>query len=75
LFDGEKTVLFWVGLGIVGLASTFYLFNSLWSIVIRFLRGYDLSYYYWQVSNIVSGIAFTLIGLYMMKSGAKKERE
>lgn len=75
MFGGEKTVLFWVGLGIVGFASTFYLFNSLWSIATAFLRGWDPPWYYWEVPNIVGGIAFTLIGLYMMKSGVKKEKE
>jgi hypothetical protein len=73
LFNGEKTVLFWVGLVIVAFASTTLLFNPLWNVVQDSFRGYGFEELKFQVPNFVSGIAFTLVGLYMMKSGVKKK--
>jgi len=73
LFDGEKTVLFWVGLVILGFSSTFFLFNSLWNFYTWGLPPFRMLTY--QVPNIVMGIVFMLIGLYMMKSGVKKKEE
>jgi len=76
LFEGEKTVLFWVGLGILGFASTFLLFNTLWNVAYRGFRGWDvfptLSY---SVPTLAQGVIFSLIGFYMMKSGVKKREE
>jgi len=70
LFEGDKTLVFWIGLIILGLASVG-LFGIFWIVVIYpanrmgFLKG--------LVPLIVGGVVFTLIGLYMMKSGVKKE--
>jgi hypothetical protein len=76
MFEGEKTALFWIGLGILGFASTFILFNSLWNVVLQGLQGrnafLELQY---QVPHLADGIVFTLIGLYMMKSGVKKREK
>jgi uncharacterized integral membrane protein len=71
MFEGEKTWVFWVGLVMLTLAFLV-LFQMLWSWA-------TYSYYpseYWKsmVPFIVGAIAFILIGLYMMKSGVKKEQ-
>ncbi len=81
LFNGEKTSLYWVGLIIVGFASLV-LFASVWQFIVSYMNYLSYSslhpstYYYFQsyVPIIVGGIIFMLIGLYMMKSGAKKEQ-
>ena len=71
LFAGEKQGLFWVGLAILGLASVI-LFAMLWQFA--FIEWYhDVS---WMIRQsfplIVGAVVFIFIGLYMMKSGAKK---
>ena len=74
LFRGEKTSLFWIGLIILSLASVI-VFAVVWS-----MRNYSSLPYnlYYSVENnlpvIVGGIVFILIGLVMMKSGARKEK-
>ena len=76
MFKGERTALFWIGLVIVAFASTTLLFNSLWSVVVDYMNypgPHWVSYLRYQVPNFVSGITFTLIGLYMMKSGVKRK--
>ncbi|MCZ2856629.1 MAG: hypothetical protein O2U62_06015, partial [Candidatus Bathyarchaeota archaeon] len=74
VFEGEKTIIFWIGLIILGLASVG-LFGILWMIAIW--DGYRdiFSYFKYQVPLVVGGITFMLIGLYMMKSGVKKRAE
>jgi len=68
MFEGEKTLVFWVGLILLGLASVG-LFAILWSYIV-----YPSEYYLRSsVPVIVGGIVFILIGLYMMKSGAERE--
>jgi len=76
LLKGEKTYLFWAGLLIMSLASVI-LFSVIWS-----LRNYSSSlpyaynYYSYLDSSvpvIVGSTVFVLVGLYMMKSGVKKE--
>jgi hypothetical protein len=64
MFKGEKTRMFWVGLTILGLAST-----VLFSIIWYFHRNWM-----YQVPPIVGSIVFMLIGLYMMKSGVQEEK-
>jgi predicted membrane protein len=74
LFEGEKSSLFWAGLIILSLASVI-LFSVIWSY-----RSYA-SLLYNSFGNfflnsfplILGAIVFILIGLYMMKSGVKKE--
>jgi hypothetical protein len=76
LFRGEKTSLFWAGLIILSFASVF-LFAVIWG-----MRNYSSSpplynsYYYLEnsIPVIVGAIVFILIGLVMMKSGARKEK-
>ena len=73
MFEGEKTIVFWIGLIILGLASV-YLFGLLWTITAW--DGY-MNPFRWlkqAVPLIVGGIVFILIGLYMMKSGVKKRK-
>jgi xanthine/uracil permease len=72
MLEGEKTRVFWWGLIIFGLALSG-LFATLWYMFI-FSYGYD---YYWRFFTplIFGSIVFLLIGLYMMKSGVRKEKE
>lgn len=74
MFEGEKTFIFWIGLIILGLASVG-VFGILWMIAIW--NGYMDRFRMLEqaVPVIVGGVVFILIGLYMMKSGAKKEVE
>jgi hypothetical protein len=71
VFEGEKTLVFWVGLIILGLASVG-LFGILWMMAIW--NGYmdRLTMVKQAVPVLVGGIVFILIGLYMMRSGVKK---
>jgi hypothetical protein len=71
VFEGEKTVVFWIGLIIVGAASVA-LFGILWMIVIWNGQTDRLGLPY-QAANVV-GFIVILIGFYMMKSGTEKER-
>jgi len=72
MFEGEKTILFWIGLIILGLASVS-LFGILWMLAVW--NGYmdRFSMLKYQVPTIVGGVVFILIGLYMMKSGVKRK--
>jgi len=75
LFEGEKTSVFWAGLIFVGVASVI-LFQTVWGL--RFYT-YMISeglgdYIVNMIPNIVGSIVFVLIGLYMMKSGVKKNQ-
>jgi len=74
MFEGEKALVFWIGLIILGLASVG-LFGILWMIAVW--DGYMDPFRMLKqaVPVIVGGIVFIFIGLYMMKSGVKKERE
>lgn len=72
MFEGEKTLVFWIGLIILGLASVG-LFGILWMMAVW--NGYidRFTMLKQAVPVIVGGVVFILIGLYMMKSGVKKK--
>jgi hypothetical protein len=73
LFQGEKTLVFLVGLIILGLASVV-LFTIIWFNAIIALKVIPYSIgpsFEFQVPFIVAAIVFILIGFYMMKSGVK----
>jgi len=72
MFEGEKTYVFWIGLIILALASVG-LFGILWMIAVW--NGYmdRFAMLKQAVPVIVGGVVFTLIGLFMMKSGVKRE--
>lgn len=74
MFEGEKTLVFWIGLIILGLASVG-LFGILWMMAVW--NGYldRFTMLKQAVPVIVGGAVFILIGLYMMKSGVKKKEE
>jgi len=74
MFEGEKTIVFWIGLIILGLASVG-LFGVLWMIGIW--DGYIDRWAMLKqaVPVLVGGVVFILIGLYMMKSGVEKKEE
>jgi len=73
LFKGEKTNLFWAGSLIVGLAS-WLIFTAVWSLQ-TYLPFVSDNLRWWIQSNVpyvVGSAVFILIGLFMMKSGVKK---
>ena len=72
MFDGEKIIVFWIGLIILGLASVG-LFGILWMLVVWDGYGDRFAMLKYQVPTIVGGVVFIIIGLYMMKSGVKKK--
>ncbi len=71
MFKGEKTWVFWVGLVMMALAFLG-LFQMLWSL--SMYSYYSSDYWRSMVPIIVGAIVFIMIGLYMMKSGVKKEQ-
>ena len=72
MFEGEKTLAFWIGLIILGLASVG-LFGILWMMAIW--NGYidRLTMIKQAVPVIIGGMVFIVIGLYMMISGVKQK--
>ena len=70
MFEGEKTIIFWIGLIILGLASVG-LFGMLWMITVVMYPENRIEVLKGTVPVIVGGVVFSLIGLYMMKSGVK----
>ncbi len=74
MFEGEKTIVFWIGLIILGLASVG-LFGILWMIAVwdGYMDRFNMLKQ--AVPVIVGGVVFILIGLYMMKSGVKRKAE
>ena len=74
MFEGEKTLVFWIGLIILGLASVS-LFGMLWMITVVMYPENRIEVLKGAVPVIVGGVVFLLIGLYMMRSGVKKRSE
>ena len=74
MFEGEKTIVFWIGLIILGLASVG-LFGILWMLAVSNAYMDRLTMLKYQVPTLVGGVIFIFIGLYMMKSGVKKKIE
>jgi biotin transporter BioY len=74
MFEGEKTLVFWIGLIILGLASVS-LFGMLWMITVVMYPENRIEVLKGAVPVIVGGVVFLLIGLYMMKSGVKERSE
>ena len=72
MFEGEKTIVFWIGLIISGLASVG-LFGILWMLAVWDGYGDRFTMLKYQVPLIVGGVVFILIGLYMMRSRVKKK--
>ena len=75
MFKGEKTLVFWFGLIILGLASIA-LFSISWYAIVT-AQPYANLDYLWRilVPPVAGCIVFILIGLYMMRSGTKNNRE
>ena len=76
MFNGNKQSLFWIGLIILAFASLI-LFAILWQYAYAFTDRYlDISWMFKQSFPIMVGaLVFILIGLYMMKSGVKKQNK
>ena len=71
MFDGKKTIVFWVGLLVLCAASLF-LYSVFWTLFF-----YPSLYYMFSMSAtpvVVGGIFLILTGLYLMKSGVKKQK-
>jgi xanthine/uracil permease len=69
VFDGKKTLVFWIGLLVLCAASLF-LYSVFWTLFF-----YPSLYYMFSMSAIpvvVGGIFLILIGLILMKSGVRK---
>jgi len=77
MFNGEKTLVFWIGLIILAFASIA-LFAIIWFNIVIALRTYQYAAgptLEFQIPFIVASVVFMLLGLYMMKSGVKKEEK
>jgi len=85
LFEGEKTLVFWVGLLVFGYSLA--QFGAATWETIYFLIIYPRVYpdslsttmimaqsLYLLIPLIISGIIFAVIGFYMMKKGVKPEQ-
>ena len=72
MLEREKTIVFWIGLIILGLASVG-LFGILWMVTVVMYPANHMEFLKGLVPLIVGGVVFILIGLYMMKSGVKKK--
>ena len=72
MFEGEKTIVFWIGLILLGLASVG-LFTIVWLNTLYHPEYYRTYYLKYHVPFIVGGLVFLLIGLFMMKSGVKRK--
>ncbi len=70
MFNGEKTLVFWIGLLVLAFASLV-LFALLWALAYSY---YPSNYEAWRplVPYVVGAVVFILIGAFMMKSGVKK---
>ena len=69
VFEGEKTRIFWWGLVIFAI-SICVLFTIFWHI---FVLNLYFDWRYWA-PEIFGGVVFLLVGLYMMKSGVRKDK-
>ena len=69
MFEGEKTVVFWIGLIILTWGSL-NLFQTLWYTFSFGSFGLGVGN---LVPTIVNGVVFIVLGLYMMKSGVKRK--
>lgn len=75
LFEGEKTWVFWLGLIILGLAIVNLIrdLTSVISVVSMISEGL-IQYLANIIPTIIGSVIFILIGVYMMKSGVKKDK-
>lgn len=86
MFKGEKTTTFWIGLVALGY-SIFQFIQAFW-VPLYVSTTYPLGITYYVTSfdlglfiraleeyipNIIAGIIFLIIGLYIMKVGVKKQ--
>ena len=74
MFEGEKTIVFWIGLILLALASVT-LFGIFWMLAVVMYSVNRMEFLKGLVPLIVGGVVFILIGLYMMRSGVKRKVE
>jgi len=74
MFEGEKIIVFWIGLVLLALASLT-LFGIFWMLDVVMYPVNRMEFLKGLVPLIVGGVVFILIGLYMMKSGVKRKVE
>jgi putative Mn2+ efflux pump MntP len=85
VFEGEKTMVFWVGLLVFGYSLVQFC-SAIWQTIYYvaiyprvfssplssgILEAEELSL---QIPLIISGVIFAVIGLYMMKKGVKQQQ-
>jgi hypothetical protein len=86
VFKGEKNTVFWAGLIILGI-SLFGFCNSIWQVIydyffypivtsssVSFTNTFRISMISSIVPSLIGGVIFMVIGLYMMKSGIRKNQ-
>lgn len=72
MFEGEKTLVFWIGLILLALALVS-LFGIFWMVTVVMYPADRIEFLKGLVPLIVGSVVFILIGLYMMKSGVEKK--
>lgn len=69
--NGEKTMVYWIGLILLGAASVF-LFGFLWMFIVILHPSHREIVRSPLIPMIVGGVVFVLIGIYMMRTGLGK---
>jgi len=72
VLEGEKSMVFWVGLIIFSMASVV-LFGVLWMVAVVMHPASRFEFLKGLVPLIVGGIVFVIIGICMMRSAVKKQ--
>lgn len=79
LFRGEKSVLFYIGLIVLGYSVSQFFWAG-WQIALPFFTNSSSTpdiigiQWFYYVPSIVQGIIWLIIGLYIMKVGVKKDQ-
>ena len=88
MFEGEKTLVFWIGLLVFGYSFAQFC-GGIWDVVYyvaiypRLLPNslsnqtwalFEAQAVYPAISMVISGVIFAVIGLYMMTKGVKREQ-
>ena len=73
MVEGEKTIVFWIGLILLASASVA-LFGIFWIVAVVLYPANRMEFLKGIVPLIVGGFVFVLLGLYMMRSGIEKSQ-
>jgi len=72
VLKGEKSMVFWVGLILLSLASVV-LFGVIWMVAVVMHPASRVEFLKGLVPLMVGGVVFVFIGISMMRSGVKKQ--